>query len=66
MSELVTCQCHPLASQGAGAASIPSGPFVPNDEALASLLAMGFEPERAAAALQHSNNDLQGAIAMLL
>ena len=37
-----------------------------SQEALGQLVAMGFDEERAAAALQQSNNDVQSALSRLL
>jgi hypothetical protein len=45
----------------------PAGPPPePSPEALATLVGMGFEQSRAAAALQRTHNDVQAAIAQLV
>ena len=46
--------------------AVPRQVTAPSPEALAQLVAMGFEEQRASNALQQANNDLQTALALLL
>ena len=44
----------------------PARQIEPSPEALAQLVSMGFEEQRATSALQQSNNDVQAALSRLL
>ncbi len=47
-------------------ATAPPQPFVPSEEALQSLLQMGFDRDSALRALEQANNDVSVAISLLV
>jgi len=52
----------PLEEVGSGSQGGGGGPFVPNEEAVMSIGAMGFTPEQAIRALKATDNNVERAV----